>query len=93
MIGGIGHESARKAATDFTSCAQRFVKLAVPTTDFSYPAPDQIRFFFVTPAGVRCLTVSAEDVQKPGTPAADLFAHAQEVVTALRLITQSQQGR
>ena len=91
VIGGIGHESARKAAMGFTACAQRYLQLAAPTTDFSYPAADQIRFFFVTPAGVRCLTVSAAEVQKSGTPAADLFAHAQEVVTALRLITQSRQ--
>ncbi len=91
VIGGIGHESARNAATAFTTCAQRYVKLATPTTDFSYPTADQIRFFFVTPAGVQCLTVSIADVQKSGTPAADLFARAQEVVTALRLITQSRQ--
>ena len=90
VLGGIGHENARRAAIAFTACAQRYLKLAVPTTDFSYPAADQIRFFFVTTTGVRSLTVSAAEVQRTGPPAADLFAHAQEVVTALRLITQSQ---
>ena len=90
VLGGIGHESARKAAVAFTACAQQYLDVAAPTTDYSYPTADQIRFFFVTSSGVRSVTFSAGDVQKPGTPAADLYAHAQEVVTALRLITQNQ---
>jgi hypothetical protein len=86
IIGGIGHERVRNAAMAFTSAAQRHLALSAPTTDFSYPTPGQIRFFFVTPSGVRSVTFTASDVEIKGSASRELFAHGQQVLTELRLI-------
>jgi len=92
VIGGVTHEAARKAALDFVQCAGRHFSLASPTTDYSYPSRQHIRFFFVTFAGVRSVSFPVTAVQVQSSPAFDLFAHAQQVVTELRLVTQKQGG-
>jgi hypothetical protein len=90
IIGGIGHENVRKAAVALTDDALRYLALATPTTDYSYPDKGQIKFFFVLPSGVKSITFSPTDVEQLGSPARDLFAHAQEVLTELRLIVPPQ---
>ncbi len=92
VLGGIGHENARKAAIAFIECAKKHRRLALPTTDFSYPGRHHIRFFFVTDSGVRSVVFAAADVQKTGTDAYELYAHGQAVLTEMRQITQAQRG-
>jgi hypothetical protein len=92
ILGGIGHENARKAALSFIECAKKHLRVALPTTDFSYPDRQHVRFFFVTDSGVRILQFAATDVQKTGTEAYDLYAHGQAVLTEMRQITQEQRG-
>jgi len=92
ILGGIGHENARKAALSFIQCAKKHLDLASPTTDYSYPDRQHIRFFFVTDSGVRSVSFAAADVRKAGTDAYDLYAHGQAVLTEMRQITQNQRG-
>ena len=93
ILGGIGHENARKAAHALIDCAKTHLALSSPTADFSYPRRGQIRFFFVTGSGVRTVSFTDLDVQKNGTDAYDLYAHAQAVLTEMRQIVQKQRGR
>ena len=76
----------------FVGCAKQHLGLALPTTDYSYPDHGHVRFFFVTPSGVRSVTFPAAESQKEGTDAHDLYARGQEVLTELRLITQKKGG-
>ncbi len=92
VLGGIGHESVRKAAIAFVECARKHGALAAATTDFSYPDREHIRFFFVTGEGVRSVSFPLSEIQEAGSDANDLYAHGQIVVTELREITQKQRG-
>jgi len=92
VLGGIGHESVRKAALAFVECARKHRALATPTTDFSYPDRQTIRFFFVTAEGVQSVSFNSAQVEKTGTEAYDLYSHGQIVLTELRQITQKQRG-
>ncbi len=92
IMGGIGHESVRKAAIAFVECARKHRALASPTTDYSYPDRQTVRFFFVSIDGVKSVSFSAAQVEKTGTDAYDLYSHGQLVLTELRQITQKQRG-
>lgn len=92
ILGGIGHESVRKAAVAFVECARRHRALAASTTDFSYPDRQTVRFFFVTPESVQSVSFTASQVEKTGTEAYDLYSHGQMVLTELRQVTQKQRG-
>jgi hypothetical protein len=87
IIGGIGHEKVRKAATDFAGCAQNFLSLTKPTSDFSYPDAVTLRFYMVTASGVRTVSFPLKDTEDAQSPARALYICGQNVVTELRLIT------
>jgi hypothetical protein len=90
IIGGIGHEKVRKAAVEFVGAAQRFLKLTTPTTTFPYPDGATLRFYMVTPSGTRVVSFPLADIEKPGSPARELFSFGQQVLTELRQITPIQ---
>ena len=90
IIGGIGHEKVRKAATAFVGCAQRHLKLTSPTKEFPYPDHRTLRFHLVTPSGVRTVSFPLKDIDREDSPARALYAAGQDVVTELRLITPHQ---
>jgi hypothetical protein len=90
IIGGVGHDNVRRAAIALTDDAQRYLALAAPTTDFSYPSKDRIKFFFVLPSGVQSITFLLTDVERPDSAARDLFAHAQQVLAELRSVSEPQ---
>ena len=92
VMGGIGHEKVRRAAIAFVECARKHRALASPTTDFSYPDREAVRFFFVSIDGVKSVSFSAVQVEKTGTDAYDLYSQGQMVLTELRQITQQQRG-
>ncbi len=86
IIGGIGHENVRKAAMALIEHVSKYLTLAKPTTDYSYAAAEQIKFFFVLPSGVRSVMFTSAQIEQPDLPAGDIFIHAQQVVTELRSI-------
>jgi hypothetical protein len=90
VIGGIGHEKVRKAAVAFVACAQHFLSITHPTTDYPYPDSQTLRFYMVTPSGVRTVSFPVSAVQQADSPARALYAYGQQVVTELRLITPIQ---
>lgn len=92
MTGGIGHETVRKAAVAFVASAQKHVAMTSPASDLGYPSRREIRFYFVMPRSTRVVTLPEDELQKPGSPASELFAHGQRVLTELRVVTESQRG-
>jgi hypothetical protein len=87
IIGGVAHEKVRKAAIALTDDARRYLALATPTTDYSFAAAEQIKFFFVLSSGVRSLVFTSAQIEQRDSPAHDLFVHALQVVTELRSIS------
>lgn len=87
IMGGIGHEKVRKAAIAFTACAQRFLKLTTPTNEFPYPDRQTLRFYMVTPSGVRTVSFPLAEIDQHDSPARALYGAGHDVVTELRLTT------
>lgn len=90
VIGGIGHESVRKAAGQFVACAQHYLDLTSATSDYSYPDSQTLRFYMVTAAGVRTVSFPMDAIDDEKSPARTLFAYGQEVLTELRKTTPHQ---
>lgn len=90
IIGGVGHESVRKAAVQFVGCAQHFLDLTSHTTEFPYPDGETLRFYIVTPAGVRTVSFSMDAVEVEQSPARALFSYSQQVLTELRMTAPDQ---
>ncbi len=86
IMGGIGHEQVRSAAKAFVECAQRYLSITEPTTQYSYTDSKTLRFYLVTPGGIRTVSFPMTDIEKNDSPARILFASGQEVVTQLRLL-------
>jgi len=90
IMGGIGHEKVRKASIDFVSCAQHFLDITSPSPDYAYPDQNTLRFYMVTPSGVRRVSFPMSEIEKKDSPARALFAYGQEVLTQLRQTTPIQ---
>jgi hypothetical protein len=90
IIGGIGHENVRKVAISFVACARQYLDQAKLTTEFPYPDSKTLRFYLVTPKGVRVVSFPLSETERTDSPAAVFFGFGQQVVTELRLITTSQ---
>lgn len=88
IIGGEGHETVRNAAMNFVRFADRYLEDATPTTEYPYPAPDRVRFYFLTFDGVRVIDTDSATINNRTSKYADLFGFGQAVLTELRLITQ-----
>lgn len=84
IIGGIKHDSVRKAAIDFVNCAQHYLCLTKPVIAFPYPDKQTLCFYMVTPAGVRAVSFPYSAIENSDSPARVLFAYGQQVVTELR---------
>lgn len=87
VIGGIGHERVRRAAGAFVQRAQHYLGHMKPTAEFPYPDGKTLCFYVVTPGGVRTVSYPLQEIEKKGSPARELYAAGQEVMTELRLIT------
>ncbi len=92
VIGGIGHESVRTAATNFVTTAERHYDSATPTKDYPYPQPGHVRFYLMCYEGVRVIDADEAEVKTAQSDFSDLWIAAQNVMTELRLITQQQKG-
>lgn len=90
VIGGVGHEAVCRQAKLFVKLAAQYVEVAKPTTEHSYPKPDQVRFYLLTFDGVRVIELHMRAVENDGK-FGQLFAQGQMVVTELRLIVQKDQ--
>ena len=91
IIGGIGHDRVRQAATAFVACAQHFLSITSPTTSFPYPSDQSLLFYMVTPSGVRSVSFPMSAIEQADSPARALYAYGQQVVEELRLISPNQQ--
>jgi hypothetical protein len=89
VIGGFAHETVRNAACAFVRAAAEHHDDSYPTSEFSYPGPNRVRFYLLTFSGVRVINADLEAI-KGGAPtrAADLFTRGQAVVTEYRLLAE-----
>lgn len=85
IIGGIGHERVRNHARAFVKAAAAFARNAAAATDFSYPAPGHVRFYFLMFDGVRMIEAPLAAIERGQHSTRTLYGHGHAVVTELRL--------
>jgi hypothetical protein len=90
VIGGIGHENVRAAAIKLCEVAEAFKGRATATKDFPLPAPDSVRFYLLTTSGARAAEATTDELAKGKHELSPLFSAAEDVLTQLRLVAQSQ---
>jgi hypothetical protein len=93
IIGGFAHERVRAAAIRLVEAGNALRRSATPTTDYSYPKPNKIRFYMVTYGGVMVIDADRASVEGGSDKTSELFARAQDVITELRLAKDNQHGR
>jgi hypothetical protein len=85
VLGGVGHESVRKAAKAFVEESAKYSSTFQATSDFPYPRPGSVRFFLRTPEGVLVSQeVPESELANGNHPLSKLFFAGQEVITQLR---------
>lgn len=94
MVGGIGHESVRKASKEFISLSHKAVPLMAPATIQPLPAvPEtgQVQFFALTPKGALSVEMNREDLEEHQELKA-LYESGQEVVTHMRKVQEQRRA-
>lgn len=89
IIGGIGHASVRAASQKFISIAGQYSKDMKPTKEYPLPEIGQVRFYVLTPSGVRTYQAQEDDLGYKRDQFWPLFYSGQEVLTELRLTTEA----
>ena len=86
MKGGSAHENIRKAAKELMVLAQKAIPAMAPATGTPLPEPGQVRFYALTPKGLRTAEVSREALGESQGPFSSLFYSGQEVVAQMRQV-------
>jgi hypothetical protein len=88
VMGGFAYESVRAAATRFVDAANHAWVDSTPTSEFSYPDPERIRFYYLTFSGVRMIETDFASTESGENYCSPLFELGQEVFTQLRLTAE-----
>jgi hypothetical protein len=89
IIGGFAHARVRAAALELCAVAEKHLDGAQPTNDFSYAGQGRIRFYLLTPEGVRTLEADENALVAGSHPHSELFAKANAVLSELRVVTET----
>jgi len=91
MVGGISHESVRKAAKAFIALAPNAVAKMIRTTTYPLPGPDRVRFYILTPQAVFTTETNRQALTNPKSDLGALFYAGQEVVAQMRQVQEQKQ--
>ena len=86
MVGGVAHESIRKASKDLVALAQRVLPRMTKTNTHPLPDQDRVRFYALTPRGSFTTETDRRNLANPQNELASLFASGQEVVAQMRQV-------
>ncbi len=89
IIGGQAHATVRKAAEECVKVAGQYYEKSTPISNYPYPEQGKVHFFILTHDGVRLCVGDEEGINNGRDQTTPLFAAAQNVLTALRLVTES----
>jgi hypothetical protein len=90
MIGGQGHEAVRAASATYLELANAHSKFLSPCDSFPLPLDEGTLFYFLTDLGVMRLDRNADGINKDEDVALTLFSAGQDIITELRLISESE---
>lgn len=85
ILGGIGHESCRRASQQFIAAAQAHLGKLRRTESFPLPPTGMFRFYVLTTDGVFTAEDREEIITQGQGELAELFRAGNEVITQIRL--------
>jgi len=85
VIGGIGHETVRRAATAFVGLAGHHQSNMTATKTFPLPRAGRTIFYVLTDSGVFSAEADENDLGEQRHALSPLFYAGQDVITQLRL--------
>jgi hypothetical protein len=88
VIGGIGHETVRHAASQFVKVAESHYHDSVIVKEYPYPKPGRIYFYFVSYEDVRMIDADEKSLNGGADKYSDLSDAAQRLVTELRKVVE-----
>ncbi|HVR98482.1 MAG TPA: hypothetical protein VMW27_17845 [Thermoanaerobaculia bacterium] len=88
MVGGIAHESVRKAAKECILLTQKALTAMERTDSYPTPGEGEVRFFALTPRGVLTAVRYREELGETQDELSALFYGGQEVVSRMRQIQE-----
>jgi ankyrin repeat protein len=91
VIGGIGHETVRKAATAFVQSAGKLSRDLNRTENFPLPKTGRTVFYVLTDGGTLTADALEEDLGHGRHPLSALFHAGHAVITELRLVSNPSQ--
>jgi hypothetical protein len=89
VIGGIGHEKVRRAAIAFVEESEKYLNSMTKTESFPYPAVGQVKFYVRTFNGVFTAEADEAELGEGKHKLSPLFYSGQEVLTQLRLVSET----
>ena len=89
VIGGGDHEAVGAVAKRLVGTAGRFVKMLAPTSTFPLPADGHTRFYVRVREKVLTAEATEKELGEGNHGLSPLFFAGQEVVTQLRLLSES----
>lgn len=84
VIGAGRHPAVQACCVEWLAEAPEYLGHAEATQSFPLPAPDYVRFYFVTRAGVFSLEALEDDLGYGRHPLSPLFHQGHEVIAAIR---------
>ncbi|HXO19415.1 MAG TPA: hypothetical protein VOA87_05755 [Thermoanaerobaculia bacterium] len=88
MIGGVAHESVRKAAKEFVTLAQTALPKMTAAAGSPLPGPDRVRFYVLTARGIFTTETDRQALGQPQSELSTLFYSGQGVVTQMRQVQE-----
>ncbi|MFA6217607.1 MAG: hypothetical protein WDL87_08185 [Candidatus Omnitrophota bacterium] len=93
MLGGIGHETVRKAAIALNRRADEFISSCKKVTEFPMPRPGKTVFYILTQEGIYTTEALEKDLGNNRSLLLPLFAAGQDVITEFRIIDERRQDK
>ena len=89
IVGGGAHAAVREASDRLLLHVESSLSLFAPSKDYATPAEGKVTMRALTFDGQRAATASEDDLGSERHPASAVFYAAHEVITQLRLITET----
>lgn len=89
ILGGIGHENVREVSKQFIEESRDFLEYMELVDEYPLPEYGRVRFYIITDDGVWGADYSESEIAKRGHLMAPLYYAADDLVTELRIISES----
>jgi hypothetical protein len=92
IIGGVGHEPVRRAATAMAKVADQYIGQTKAANSTPLPVAGDVTFYVLTTNGIRSATAHEEDLGEQRHVLSPLFYAGQELITQLRLVSEKKEA-